>query len=90
MPNEKTQKNAKKYCCEKCLFVSSNKTDYNRHLLTAKHKILINPTSKNAKNAFFDESSYFCNCGKQYRHHSSLCAHRKKCIYHSISRPPRI
>jgi len=76
MPNEKTQKNAKKYCCEKCLFVSGNKTDYNRHLLTAKHKILINPT---LKNAFFHESSYFCNCGKHYRHHSSLCAHRKKC-----------
>ena len=79
MPNEKTQKNAKKYCCEKCLFVSGNKTDYNRHLLTAKHKILINPTLKNAKNAFFHESSYFCNCGKHYQHHSSLCAHRKKC-----------
>ena len=34
---KKPQKNSFKFYCEKCDFLSSNKKDYNRHLLTRKH-----------------------------------------------------
>jgi len=68
-----TQKNSKYFECLVCDFKCCNKNDYNRHNLTRKHKILSNTTEKN---------SYFfmCYCGKEYKHHSSLWNHKKKCI----------
>ena len=36
--NKKTPKNPKKYYCEKCDFLSCNRRDFNRHLLTRKHE----------------------------------------------------
>lgn len=32
-------KNAEKYECLKCNFICSKESNYNKHLLTAKHKI---------------------------------------------------
>ena len=32
------QKSLKKYCCESCNYFTSNLKDYNKHILTAKHK----------------------------------------------------
>jgi len=79
-PNEKTPKKTPNFFCEKCRFISSNKKDYTRHLSTDKHKILINPNKKTQKTPY-DNQSYFCICGKKYKHLSSLCAHNKKCNY---------
>jgi len=71
-----TQKNSKEFVCEKCSFTCCNKNDYNRHILTRKHKILSNTTEKTQKN-----SEYTCDyCAKNYKHHSSLWNHKKKCI----------
>ena len=79
-PNEKTPKKTPNFFCEKCRFISSNKKDYARHLSTDKHKILTNPNKKPQKTPY-DNQSYFCICGKKYKHISSLCAHKKKCNY---------
>ena len=49
MLTEKTPKNAEKYICEDCDFKCSKQSDYNRHLSTAKHKILTNANWENAK-----------------------------------------
>ena len=70
---KKTQKTPKKYACEKCDFLSSNKKDYKRHLETKKHTILTNTYKilTHKKNA--------CSCGKTYTHRQSLYFHRKKC-----------
>ena len=38
MDNEKAPKIDNKYYCEKCNFTCSKKSDYARHLSTAKHK----------------------------------------------------
>jgi len=73
-PNQKTQKKPQKYLCEFCDYISCNKKDYTRHVLTDKHKILTNPNKKTPKTPKF-----ICNCGKSYKHSSSLCAHKKKC-----------
>ena len=73
-PNKKTPKNPKNYFCKICDFYTSNKKDFDRHKLTDKHIILTNPNKKTPKTPF-----YTCNCGKVYKHHSSLCAHKKKC-----------
>ena len=42
MLTEKSHKIAHKYLCEKCNYKSSKKNDYEKHLLTIKHKNLHN------------------------------------------------
>jgi len=72
--NIKNPKKPQKYFCEICDFYTCNKKDLGRHNLTDKHLLLTNPNLKTPKNP-----SYTCNCGKMYKHSSSLCAHKKKC-----------
>jgi len=78
MSDTKTPKNADKYVCEKCDFKCSKQSEYNRHLMTAKHKMMTNDDNnddKNAKNA----AAYMCVCGKSYKHRQGLSLHKKKC-----------
>lgn len=73
-------KNAKKtpdFFCEKCNFKCGKKSDYNRHLLTRKHKMITDDYKKTPKNA----TAYYCMCGKKYKHRQGLYAHRKKCEF---------
>jgi hypothetical protein len=74
-PNKKS---AEKMECHPCGFNCTKKSDWNRHLCTLKHKKLINPNDFTPKNA---TRNYMCECGKKYKHMSSLCAHKKKCDY---------
>jgi len=71
-----TQKSSGLFVCECCNYSSSRKSQYDRHLETDKHKFLQNPTSEK----FQTDKSYTCDCGKIYKHSSSLYAHKKKCI----------
>ena len=73
----KTPKNAKLHTCEYCNFNCSKLCDYNRHILTAKHKFLTNPNENTPKYA----KAFSCSCGKTYKHSSTLSAHKKKCTY---------
>jgi len=70
-----TQKSSDLFICECCNYSSSRKSQYNRHLETDKHKILQNPTPEK----FQTEKVYVCDCGKIYKHSSTLYAHKKKC-----------
>jgi hypothetical protein len=74
-PNKKNAKNAEDFICSNCDFKCFKLSNWNKHLLTPKHKILMNPNEKNA------DKNYPCHCGKQYKHMSSLCAHRKTCKF---------
>jgi hypothetical protein len=76
--NEKTQKNPTFFSCLACDYKSSHKNDYQRHLLTRKHKILTNTNKKFQKTQ--DDKSYQCVCGHSYKFASSLCYHRKRCL----------
>ena len=67
-----------KFICDKCDFITGNKKDFKRHLLTAKH--LIN-NEMIIQNPLPIKSEIFtCKCTKTYKHQSGLCAHKKKCI----------
>jgi hypothetical protein len=57
------------YLCDVCQYKTNNKTDYNRHIKTVKHKNNMNENTR----------QYACECKKKYKHHSSLYAHQKKC-----------
>lgn len=79
MVDIKTPKNAKKYICETCDFKCSKPSDFNRHLNTAKHKILQNTTENTTNYHQKNAKAYSCECGKEYKHHSSLWNHKKTC-----------
>jgi hypothetical protein len=70
-----TQKSSELFVCECCNYSSSRKSQYQRHLETDKHKILQNPIFEK----FQPEKLYICDCGKKYKHSSTLYAHKKKC-----------
>jgi hypothetical protein len=64
-----------KHMCEPCNYITDNKKDYTKHLLTAKH-IRLSDTNEKSQEC----CSYMCNsCGNSYKHAPSLCKHKKKC-----------
>ena len=75
--NTKDAKDAKTFICETCDFKCYKLSNYNKHLSTSKHKILIN----NEKLGINANKVYNCVCGKKYKHASSLCHHKKICTY---------
>jgi hypothetical protein len=76
MTTNKSQKIAKKFHCEKCDYICSNRYDYNKHLSTRKHLNTTNATEKSPKVA----NNYICSvCSREYKHHSSLWKHSKIC-----------
>jgi hypothetical protein len=77
MTNKNKQKNAHDYCCIVCDFKCIKKHNYTKHLLTAKHQIRTNTKEKEPKNAI----EYPCDCGKKYKHASSLWNHQHKCTF---------
>ena len=77
MLTKKTPINPKKFFCVSCNFSCSNKKDYTRHEITSKHKILTNTNENTPKTP----KAYLCACGKEYKHASSLCGHKKKCFF---------
>ena len=61
--------------CKTCDYSTSRKSQFDRHILTDKHKILQNPTQS------YIEKTWNCKCGKIYKHSSTFYAHRKNCNY---------
>jgi len=63
------------YKCNKCDYSTSRKSQYDRHLMTPKHKMITNG------NNLVPESSemYKCLCGQAYKFRSGLSRHKKKC-----------
>ena len=81
MTTKKEQKRANiNFYCEICDFASSKKNNFERHLMTSKHKKLQNTTKKEQKEQS-DDKRFACECGKSYKHHSSLYNHKHKCDY---------
>ena len=65
--------------CNICDYNTSSKKDYDKHILTLKHKKGINANDlgflpKKKSKIFFK-----CLCGKIYQHQSSYCRHKKTC-----------
>jgi len=76
-PNDFTPKNAGKFDCKLCDFKCCKESDYIRHISTPKHINRINPNDNAQNNT--ELKKYKCICGKEYKHHSSLCNHKKSC-----------
>ena len=77
MEVQKSQKIPQEFCCENCDYYTSNKKDYEKHLLTLKHK------RKSKGSVQEDEKShnYMCECGKTCKTHGGIWKHKQKCNY---------
>jgi len=64
-----------KYYCETCHYTTSRYSQYDRHILTPKHKRLILTNGK------VPIEEHYCKCGKIYKHLSSLYKHRNSCKF---------
>ena len=71
------QENAKFYC-DCCKIKTNNKKDYNKHILTIKHKKNENMIHNDLTNTPH-HNSLVCLCGKQYKYRQGLQKHAKKC-----------
>ena len=86
MLTKKSEKIRKDFVCKKCNYVTSDKKDYNKHILTSKHKnntfVDISFTNLEKKSEKSENIKILsCNCGKQYKSRQGLYAHKKKCNY---------
>ena len=63
--------NKKKFVCEKCAFICSKQSDYDRHIATRKHLGVIYGTNKTPLHK--------CVCGNEYKHKSGLYRHKRVC-----------
>ena len=86
MLTEKSKKIRKEYFCINCNYKTCDKKDYNKHLLTTKHKnnisIDISLTNLGKKSEKSENSNIFiCKCGKNYKSRQGIYLHKKKCNF---------
>jgi hypothetical protein len=75
MVTKNLQKISGKFYCEPCEYRCSKQSEYNKHLLTAKHQKITNGNKKSPKNLHC--ICKFCN--KTFKYRSGLSRHNKKC-----------
>ncbi len=71
-PNNLYQKINGLFECTKCEYTTSKNSEWKKHLLTIKH----NNNNKNNKDI---SNNFLCECGKKYKHLSTLSSHKKIC-----------
>ena len=89
MLTEKSGKIRKDFICSKCNYITSDKKDFNKHLLTSKHKnnsfVDISFANLEKKSEKSENIKIFsCVCGKNYKSRQGLYVHKKKCSFNEI------
>ena len=77
MVTKKMGENGRNHICVHCAFETPYKSNYNEHLMTAKHKMIINDNKKMGENG----RQYSCECDKSYKFASGLSRHKIKCSF---------
>jgi hypothetical protein len=67
--------------CKKCDYNTCRKSQFDRHILTAKHK----NTDDAGTVPYKKVPKFACECGKTYSHRQSLHTHKKMCNYEEKS-----
>ena len=68
-----------KHICLVCNYTTECKYKFDRHKLTAKHKMMTDGLQKGGK-----EKNFQCHCGKVYKHRQGLHKHRRVCSQNSV------
>jgi hypothetical protein len=81
MVTKSCSKVAQIFCCESCDYVTSKRSSYDKHLLTAKHKKVTKCNKKLLKSCSDDLNIIFTceNCNKDYKSRVGLWRHKKSC-----------
>ena len=74
-------KSHKTLSCEICDYNTYRKSDYNKHILSRKHKN--NDISDKNDDTLSQKvvNSFICKCGKVYKYRQGLCYHKKRANY---------
>jgi hypothetical protein len=81
-----TPNSAKTKQCKKCNFICCKKSDWDRHILTRKHREtakILTDTDNSVTDYAINETimnKFLCECGNKYKHKQSLYNHKKKCV----------
>ena len=73
-------KNAVLHRCDQCDFVCSKESNYEKHILTRKHKDRTIIEHLEQKNAVMDKKKFVCECGRKYSARNSLWYHKQRCF----------
>ena len=65
-------KSSKHFYCNNCNYITSKKSQYNRHISTEKHIKMTRELQENTNN-----NKYICKCGKNYKYRQGLHKHRQ-------------
>jgi hypothetical protein len=84
MGDKNKPKEANKFCCKKCDFISCKISNYKKHLLSSKHKKNEELMTKDYINGDINKLKeadpiFSCECGKEYKHRQGLSRHKKTC-----------
>jgi hypothetical protein len=80
MDDKKGEKGRSEYFCSNCDYNTSDKTKYNRHCLTAKHKRITEELQKGEETEKKGEEILLqCCCGKNYKFRQGLYKHKQVC-----------
>jgi hypothetical protein len=79
MDDKKVPKSSKKFHCEKCDYITSRKSQMDRHYSTDKHQKDDADDVLDDKKVPKSSAPYCCECGKKYKHRQGLWKHQKKC-----------
>ena len=76
-----------KFSCEQCSIKTNHKKDFNKHLLTSKHKN--NSKLTNNEQQIPNKSQiHICDvCNKEYKSRVGLWSHKKKCVIQNNTHP---
>jgi len=72
-------KSSKRFFCKNCDYDTCRKSQYTRHLLTAKHINNDAELQMNDKKVPKSSVKFVCVCGKEYKYRQGLYTHRKIC-----------
>ena len=85
--NENNEKIDTDYYCEKCEFKCCKKSNYEKHILTHKHKTNYNELEEKEQKM---PKKYNCNCGKEYNYRQGLYTHKKSCNIDENNKLPEL
>jgi len=83
MDTSKSKKEEGNFICERCDFKCCKKYNFDRHLLTDKHKRIhfgyILDTKNEQKEQKEENYIFICSCGNKYKYSQGLSKHKIKC-----------
>lgn len=88
MFTNKVPKSSNECVCETCHYHTSRLSQYNRHILTAKHKMFTHVDTNVDNKVPKSSKAFVCDCGKEYKYRQSLYVHKKKCKYIAEEQQP--